>query len=720
MLVVCILFHCNRMDDHLKQVYGFNNFRKYQYEIISDLLNKKDVFVIMPTGGGKSLLYQFPATYTNKITIVISPLISLMNDQCLYLNSVDIKATCLNSETRVNVSCYTNYKIIYTTPEFFISRIVVFKKIVDSIGLFAIDEAHCISQWSHDFRTSYQKLKQIKRSFPMIPLLAVTATATPRVKNEIYTLLQMPDAEEYALGTRRDNLKIVVAPKRSFKIIKYTTPTIVYVQTRKICERMYAKYKQHGVSCGCYHGGMSKVDKDTNHRLFIRGDILLIIATISFGMGIDKSDIRNIINYGPPSNIESYYQEIGRAGRDGVLSSATMYYDNNDFSTTTYLISLSTNEKQIQIKTEGMEMFRNYLNEEYVCRQQMLNNYFHTGSIALPTTDSTTPCLICDNCKRIASQNVPPLINIDTYAGEIVQVIYKQGVSGYNYGMTKTIKLIQLNTSDRFKGPYKKKKNIQRIIDVLISKKVLLRVKLSKFGCVITSGTCDITQILPISIRLAGVGGGRRCGVNTDVGINPRLIKVSCTTIVGIRNELAMKSNKLPCNFINETVLMNIQESRPTTIQEFALVDGISHTFITSELGTKFMERVISLNKSHITNSPKNNRRDAVAVGQMGKVVRLYKNDFSIADISRILHMKTSRVGRRIIQLLETDDTLDIDLDYFNFTDEIECKIREVISKLGSYTDVNPRVSKVKTIKNLLKDVSSTHIRLCILIMKHD
>ena len=198
------------MESHLKKIYGFNSFRDNQKEIINDIINKENVFAILPTGGGKSLLYQFPATFTDKITVVVSPLISLMNDQCKYLNSKNIKSICLNSESSVGIGHYIRYKIIYTTPEFIVSRLHSFVRIKDSIGLLAIDEAHCVSQWSHDFRPSYQKLGILKTQLPEIPLLAVTATATPRVLEEMYKYLNITESNEYALGTRRTNLMIKV------------------------------------------------------------------------------------------------------------------------------------------------------------------------------------------------------------------------------------------------------------------------------------------------------------------------------------------------------------------------------------------------------------------------------------------------------------------------------------------------------------------------------
>ena len=334
------------MESHLKSAYGFNEFRDYQKDIISELLNNENVFAILPTGGGKSLLYQFPATYTNKITIVVSPLISLMNDQCMFLNSKNIKSVCLNSESRADLSTLINCKIIYTTPEFITNRLIVLDKLKDNIGLFAIDEAHCVSQWSHDFRTSYIELNIIKKTFPSISLLAVTATATPRVIEDMYDLLNIDEACQYNIGTRRTNIEINIHSKRLFDTCILNEPTIIYVQTRKVCEELNEKLLIKGTRSCTYHGGMTKEDKKKSHDKFASGEIMVIVATISFGMGIDKSDIRHVINYGVPSDIETYYQEIGRAGRDGLPSKATLYYNPGDFQTTQFLINQSSDPKQ--------------------------------------------------------------------------------------------------------------------------------------------------------------------------------------------------------------------------------------------------------------------------------------------------------------------------------------------------------------------------------------
>tara|TARA_A100001015_G_scaffold306950_1_gene402037 strand:- start:42 stop:1190 length:1149 start_codon:yes stop_codon:yes gene_type:complete len=277
------------METHLKSTYGFNDFRDYQKDIVCDLLNKENVFAILPTGGGKSLLYQFPATYTNNITIVVSPLISLMNDQCMFLNSKNIKSVCLNSESRADVSTLSECKIIYTTPEFITNRILVIDKLKEHIGLFAIDEAHCVSQWSHDFRTSYLELAVIKKTFPKIPMLAVTATATPRVVDDMYELLGIEEASEYNLGSRRTNLEINIHPKRLFDNCKFTEPTIIYVQTRKVCEKLCEKLLITGTRCCQYHGGMEPEEKKKSHDLFFKSTVISLLTRAVIGIISDNS-----------------------------------------------------------------------------------------------------------------------------------------------------------------------------------------------------------------------------------------------------------------------------------------------------------------------------------------------------------------------------------------------------------------------------------------------
>ena len=562
------------MEEHLKKTYGFNKFREYQKDIISDLLNNENVFAILPTGGGKSLLYQFPATYRNKITIVVSPLISLMNDQCMYLNTKNISSVCLNSETCISSQEYKKYKIIYATPEFITQRIELFSSIENYIGLFAIDESHCVSQWSHDFRQSYLELGIIKKKFPSIPMLAVTATATPRVVDDIYELLNIEEVNEYTLGTRRDNLSIRVLPKSEFTKCTFEEPTIIYVQTRKICEELSNQLLCQGVSSTFYHGGMTKKDKEESHTKFTNGKVKVIVATISFGMGIDKSDIRHVINYGVANDIETYYQEIGRAGRDGMPCKATMYYNSGDFSTVQFLIKQSSSDSQIKIKMDAMYKLKRYLNETTICRQQMIEYYFEKGNLPSNTDLKHIPqCKICDNCTRSETDGMRDITDIaKIMVLAICEHYYK---NNYSYGIIKTVDMIKKSAHPALYTLTKKK--IKDIIEILISKDILRINTKDSMGW---SGVVESTQ-KPIPRRINEVIIEHPILLKKDV-----LTKTNNTSVKSfdklkrIRDKLAKKNLCLPTIYLNDRVLANIYEKKPRTLAELLETDGISQEFI--------------------------------------------------------------------------------------------------------------------------------------------
>ena len=681
------------METHLKDIYGFNTFRNNQKDIIKDLLKNEDVFVILPTGGGKSLLYQFPATFTDKITIVVSPLISLMNDQCKYLNSKNIKAICLNSETSVGVGHYTKYKIIYTTPEFIVSRLAAFHRIKDNIGLFAIDEAHCVSQWSHDFRPSYQKLGILKKHFANIPVLAVTATATPRVLKEMHKFLNISKSKEYILGTKRTNIMINVLPKSKFSNCSFNEPTIIYVQTRKICDNLCIDLKRRGILTERYHGGMDKKDKEISHNLFISGEIMVIVATISFGMGIDKSDIRQVINYGVPSNIESYYQEIGRAGRDGVNSKATIFYNDNDFSTTSYLISLSTDEEQKKIKTIGMDTFRRFLKEKYICRHQIIEHYFKTGEfVSEEDIEDNMKCEMCDNC---LIKDKRKLVDRTEESKKIISIIKKQhSEKGYYVGMTKTLSNIKKNIK-------KKNEVLKEIIELLVSKKLLSRYKAGK-GFVIGIGSKSLNNDKIIT----------KIDICNKIDVKFKKSGETLIDLMELRNTMAKKMGLPAASFINDRVLMNINRKSPKNLNELWKVNGISKEFIMSNHCSEFMEKYLSFKTNAQTKSkyskechPKSKTKDSVLL--------YYKQGKTIKEISSILNISENTIENHVLYMYEHNDDIDIIMDYFGLTEEKEERIKLAIEKVGK--------KYLKPIKmELGKNITYSQIKLYLLVLKFE
>jgi len=681
------------METHLKDIYGFNTFRNNQKDIIKDLLKNEDVFVILPTGGGKSLLYQFPATFTDKITVVVSPLISLMNDQCKYLNSKNIKAICLNSETSVGVGHYTKYKIIYTTPEFIISRLAAFHRIKDNIGLFAIDEAHCVSQWSHDFRPSYQKLGILKKHFAKIPVLAVTATATPRVLKEMHTFLNISKSKEYILGTKRTNIMINVLPKSKFSNCQFLTPTIIYVQTRKICDNICIDLKRRGILTERYHGGMDKKDKEKSHNLFISGEIMVIVATISFGMGIDKSDIRHVVNYGVPANLESYYQEIGRAGRDGVNSKATLYYNDNDFSTTSYLISLSTDEEQKKIKTTGMDTFRRFLKEKYICRHQIIEYYFKTGEFASEDDiKGIAKCEMCDNC---LIKDKRKLVDITEESKKIISIIKKQhSEKGYYVGITKTLSNIK-------KSIKKKNEILKEIIELLLSKNLLSRYKAGK-GFVIGIGTKKLNDDKIIT----------KIDICNKIDVKFKKSGETLVDLMDLRNTMAKKMGLPAASFINDRVLMNINRKSPKNLTELWKVNGISKEFIMSNQCGEFMDKYLSFKTNGKTNGkyskeghPKSKTKDSVLL--------YYKQGKTIKEISSILNISENTIENHVLYIYEHNDDVDIIMDYFGLTEEKEERIKLAIEKVGKQY-LKPIMTEVG------KNITYSQIKLYLLVIKFE
>ena len=671
------------METHLKDIYGFNTFRNNQKDIIKDLLKNEDVFVILPTGGGKSLLYQFPATFTDKITVVVSPLISLMNDQCKYLNSKNIKAICLNSETSVGVGHYTKYKIIYTTPEFIVSRLAAFHRIKDNIGLFAIDEAHCVSQWSHDFRSSYQKLGILKKHFANIPVLAVTATATPRVLKEMHKFLNISKSKEYILGTKRTNIMINILPKSKFSNCQFLKPTIIYVQTRKICDNICIDLKRRGILTERYHGGMDKKDKEMSHNLFISGEIMVIVATISFGMGIDKSDIRHVVNYGVPANLESYYQEIGRAGRDGVNSKATLYYNDNDFSTTSYLISLSTDEEQKKIKTKGMDTFRRFLKEKYICRHQIIEYYFKTGEFASEDDiKGIAKCEMCDNC---LIKDKRKLVDITEESKKIISIIKKQhSEKGYYVGITKTLSNIK-------KSIKKKNEILKEIIELLLSKNLLSRYKAGK-GFVIGIGTKNLNDDKIIT----------KIDICNKIDVKFKKSGETLVDLMDLRNTMAKKMGLPAASFINDRVLMNINRKSPKNLNELWKVNGISKEFIMSNQCGEFMDKYLSFKTNGKTNGK---TKDSVLL--------YYKQGKTIKEISSILNISENTIENHVLYMYEHNDDIDIIMDYFGLTEEKEERIKLAIEQVGKQY-LKPIMMEVG------KNITYSQIKLYLLVIKFE
>ncbi|QKH06014.1 DNA helicase RecQ [Bacillus cereus] len=388
----------------LASYFGYSSFRRGQDETIKNVLDGKDTVCIMPTGGGKSICYQIPALVFEGTTLVISPLISLMKDQVDTLVQNGISATYINSSIsiaeanqRIQLVKQGHYKLLYVAPERLDSMEFVDQLIDMKIPMIAIDEAHCISQWGHDFRPSYLHIHRILDYLPEKPLvLALTATATPQVRDDICNTLEINQENTIMTTFERENLSfsVIKGQDRNAYLADYIRQNqkesgIIYAATRKVVDQLYEDLMKAGVSVSKYHAGMSDSDRNEQQELFLRDEVSVMVATSAFGMGIDKSNIRYVIHYQLPKNMESYYQEAGRAGRDGLDSTCILLYSSQDVQVQRFLIDQSTGESRFSNELEKLQNMTDYCHTEQ-CLQSFILQYFGEE----PKED----CGRCDNC----------------------------------------------------------------------------------------------------------------------------------------------------------------------------------------------------------------------------------------------------------------------------------------------------------------------------------
>jgi len=419
----------------LQTYFGYTSFYPLQEDIIHEVINQNDVFVLMPTGAGKSLCYQLPSLLFDGLTIVISPLIALMKDQVDGLLADGISAAFINSSLsyseiakRKQSLSSNEIKILYMAPE----RLVMpeFLQFLQGlkVSLFAIDESHCISEWGHDFRPEYRQLKILREMFPKVPVMALTATATPTVQRDIISQLRLPDCKIFTASFNRKNLCYLIKQKENsyHQILQYlkgrkNDSGIIYCQSRKTVEELAERLQSEGYRALPYHAGLATEVRTGNQERFIRDDAEIIVATIAFGMGIDKPNVRYVIHYDLPKSIEGYYQETGRAGRDGLKSDCILFFSYGDKFKIEHFILQKTDENERQTALKQLREIINYC-EGNVCRRSLLLTYF--GELF-----DESNCGHCDIC-------LEPKERFDgtIAAQKILSCIYRTGERfGINY-----------------------------------------------------------------------------------------------------------------------------------------------------------------------------------------------------------------------------------------------------------------------------------------------
>ena len=449
------------LEQSLKHYFGYDSFRPGQQSIIESVLQNQDLMVIMPTGGGKSLCFQLPALLKPGLMVVVSPLIALMQDQVQQLEDNGIAATFLNSSlnlaemrARSHLLLDGHIKLLYVSPERLLSEDFLtnfLPQVQQRVGIsaFAIDEAHCVSEWGHDFRPEYRQLRQLRDRFPGVPMMGLTATATERVRRDIVQQLDLRSPWVHVASFNRPNLYYEVRPKTKnaypelVKLIRQAEgAAIVYCLSRKKVEELSYKLQQDGIAALPYHAGLDAKVRSENQTRFIRDDVKVMVATIAFGMGINKPDVRCVVHYDLPRNIESYYQESGRAGRDGEPAQCILFYGVGDIRTVEFLISQKVDpstgtplEEEQRIATQQLRRVINYA-EATECRRTIQLGYFGE---AFPGN-----CDGCDNCR-----SPKPIADWTIEAQKFLSCIARFAQRGQSFGIGHTIDVLRGSKGER-------------------------------------------------------------------------------------------------------------------------------------------------------------------------------------------------------------------------------------------------------------------------------
>lgn len=584
---------------YLKRYYGYDSFRPMQEDIIRSVMAGRDTVVLMPTGGGKSVCFQIPALMLPGITVVVSPLIALMKDQVESLTLNGIPAVFLNStqssreQRSIEDDCVAGrIKLLYTSPEKLLSEsFFIFLQRLN-ISLFAIDEAHCISSWGHDFRPEYTQLDVLRKQFPHVPMVALTATADKLTRQDIAGRLGMVDPQVFLASFNRPNLSLQVLPgtNRLQQIVrllqlKPDTSGIIYCLSRKSTESLAAKLQEKGLMAGFYHAGMSTSERSMVQEMFLKDDIRIMCATIAFGMGIDKSNVRWVIHYNMPKNMEGFYQEIGRAGRDGSPADTVLFYSFADVATYKDMLN-EANPANLGVQLAKLERMQQYADAN-TCRRRILLSYF--------SEELTEPCGNCDVCRnpRITfdgtvlaqkalsaivrtGERVPMNLLIDILRGSRSQLVLQYGYDKIKtYGAGRDLKF------DDWRNYLHQLINIG-VIEIAYDQHYAL--KKGILGDAVLFEGRKIDLVRPEDVNKPVVEKTRTRNQQTKDELFERLR--------ALRKQVADEQNVPPYVIFTDTTLEDMARQRPTTPDGLRNVSGVGERKL-QLFGRRFLEIIV-------------------------------------------------------------------------------------------------------------------------------
>ncbi|HEY2102477.1 MAG TPA: DNA helicase RecQ [Chthoniobacterales bacterium] len=597
----------------LKRYFGYESFRPLQQQIIADALAGRDVFALLPTGGGKSLCFQLPALLRSGLTIVVSPLIALMKDQVDGLATSGIPATFLNStldgdeaRTRLRQLHRGDYKLLYVAPERLMLDSFVERALNLNIAQFAIDEAHCISEWGHDFRPEYRELGKLRRHFPTVPIIALTATATERVRDDIVKHLKLRDPSCYVASFNRPNLTYRVETKSSAypQLLNFIRNRphesgIVYCASRKTAETLASKLTADGVTAKPYHAGLEADQRTRNQEAFLRDDVRVITATIAFGMGINKPNVRFIIHYDLPKNIEGYYQETGRAGRDGLPSECLLLFSAGDVAKQIRFIEEKPEREQSVARAQLREML-GYA-ETRQCRRAALLKYF----------GEDWPDVSCDSCDNCLEPR-------ETFDGTVAAQKFLSCVhrvrekSGFSFGINHIAEVLTGGESDAIRqrghdqiSTYAIGREMNRRTWQAIGRE-LIRLDL----LVVAPGKFATLELTPAGREALKRRKSITLSKPVDVAEKPRKKRVGeieCDEVLFERLRVLRRGvadeRGVPAYIIfSDASLREMAHKQPTSLDQFAAISGVGQQKLKS-FGDTFVREITDYTSSRLSSA---------------------------------------------------------------------------------------------------------------------
>ncbi len=596
------------LHDALKHHFGFDAFRPLQAEIVEDVLAGRDVFALLPTGGGKSLCFQLPALVGSGLTVVISPLIALMKDQVDALTTAGIPATYLNSSleydgvrARLRGLDAGAYRLLYVAPE----RLAQPGFAADlerwNVARFAVDEAHCISEWGHDFRPEYRRIAELRRRFADQPFIALTATATDRVRADIIDRLALRNPRVYVASFNRPNLTYRVTPKvrAADSLVAWLRKRpdeagIVYVQSRASTEMLAAKLVGSGISAVPYHAGLAPEIRSRNQDRFLRDDIRVVCATVAFGMGINKSNVRFVVHYDMPKNVEGYYQETGRAGRDGLPADCLLFFSHGDINKYERFLADKADAAEQAVARAQLEQMTRYAYADG-CRRRELLAYFGE---ALAAGD----CGACDNCLEPR-----PAVEMTLPAQKMLSCIYRiRQKNGGEFGISHIIDVLLGSYNEKIErwghaqlstfgiGADVSRPAWRHLAGELV-RLDLIAADSARYNVVTltAAGRRALAERAPISIRAAAIAPVKARTKQSADGDGDYDVEIFAALRV-VRKALADRRDVPAFHIFSDAVLRAMAREAPRTLSEMRAISGVGDKKL-ADFGERFLDAIAAL-----------------------------------------------------------------------------------------------------------------------------